>query len=128
MSMECPTPGELKRICRFYQKLLRLQDWNIEIRYCKPTELSNSIAAAENSFDLHHKESRIQIIHPDHGVGDVVDIERTVVHELVHLLVSPAIIRAVGSDKWMEISGSDAEETAITMIADALVKLRRAAA
>ena len=123
---DIPTLSQLRRLCAFWQKILRLQDWNVTVGYVRGGQMTCPTAVAENGYDLGHKSSCIKILHPhDNTIGDS-DVENSLVHELLHLHITPAILRGCDGDVSVGDKASDAEESAIVLIAEALVKLRRA--
>lgn len=65
-----------------WQKRLRLQDWEISIRWAFDKEISE---AAEIGYSLNTKEAEIKITKTD----DKEFIEFNVIHELVHLHFAP---------------------------------------
>ncbi len=106
-----------------WQKRLNLQDWNISIEMTRETDLKPR-TLGNIHWDLDKKTAQIHVLDPaDYHMAfnDMLkDMEFTVVHELIHLELSPVL---------SPLSRSDAnrrdEEHAVNQMADALLKLDR---
>lgn len=106
-----------------WQKRLNLQDWNISIEMTRATDLKPR-TLGNIHWDLDKKTALIHVLDPaDYHMTfrDMLnDMEFTVVHELIHLELSPVL---------SSLSRSDAnrrdEEHAVNQMADALLKLDR---
>ena len=113
-----PRAPQLLRLIRRWQDLLNLENWKFSIRYV--TDRSSYIYVNENlacgRVWIWREESppraEILILHPSCYTHDV---EETVVHELIHVLLP----------ETMETSIE--EERAINCLARVLVQLRRTA-
>ena len=110
-----------QRVCRLWQKLLRLEDWDVEIlvdrQYDMPKDCGGSIEAFE-----HKRQARLRVLDPRDANPrwqPDMDAEGTIVHELVHLYFEPLEQR---SDKRLQI----AEEQAVHAITMALLSAARA--
>ena len=82
-----PTSEELQALCREWQQILRLQDWDIEIIYVKPCELDPHTGGQVIRCDG-KKAARIKVLDPECYDPCLIvkqDVEYTVVHELVHV-------------------------------------------
>jgi hypothetical protein len=118
-----PTGTELKRLCETWQKLLRLSDWNIKIRYARSREMldeeSASIGWGRCTLNENHKRAEVLVLHPDDYMDDEgrMEIEQTVVHELLHV----SLHGIAGHDDVVE----RVEEQHINLIAELLVFLYR---
>jgi len=107
-----------------WQKRLKLQDWNISLEMSRSSSLKPK-TLGNIHWDLDKKTAVIHVLDPaDYRMSfhDMLnDMEFTVVHELIHLELSPVL---------SPLSRSDAnrrdEETAVNQMADALLKLDRA--
>ena len=82
----------LDRQMKFWQKRLGLEDWNLSVRLVRQSEIDrNSWGAAE--WDPETKTGVISVLDPrDYNLrgGELrLDMECTIVHELVHIQVSP---------------------------------------
>jgi hypothetical protein len=78
---------ELLRLCENWQKILRLQDWLIYVEVCRASDLPDGVAG-HSKIDILKKRAVIAIL--DEGDYDpqsawAYDLEKTLVHELLHL-------------------------------------------
>jgi hypothetical protein len=107
-----------------WQQRLHLQDWNITVEMSRTSGLKPK-TLGNIHWDLDKKTAVIHVLDPaDYKMPfrDMLnDMEFTVVHELIHLELSPVL---------SPLSRSDAnrrdEEHAVNQMADALLKLDRA--
>ena len=74
----------LDKLSSKWQKLLRLQDWEVNVDYSRERDFANKEALGECSFNLNSREGFIKILHPVDYDGDY-DLEWVLVHELLHL-------------------------------------------
>lgn len=110
------TKEELKKKCAEWQKILRLQDWNVEVRMSRMSEMSDRDNLAECEYNQAKHSAIIRIIEPaDYKDPIPQDIEFLLVHELLHLHIAPFY----DDEKIIEI------ERAINLIASGLVGLLR---
>lgn len=91
-----PLESRLDRQMKFWQKRLGLEEWNLALRVVRQTEIDrNSWGAAE--WDPDSKSGTISVLDPrDYNLkgGELkLDMECTIVHELVHIQVSPLAAR-----------------------------------
>ena len=91
-----PLESRLERQMKFWQTRLGLEEWNLALRVVRQTEIDrNSWGAAEWDPDL--KSGVISVLDPrDYNLkgGELkLDMECTIVHELVHIQVSPLAAR-----------------------------------
>ncbi len=82
----------LDRQLRSWQKRLGMEDWNLRVKVVRQSEIDrNSWGAAE--WDSNSRNGEIKVLDPrDYNLrgGELrVDMECTIVHELVHIQVSP---------------------------------------
>ncbi len=87
-----PLESRLDRQMKVWQKRLGLEDWNLALRVVRQSEIDrNSWGAAE--WDPVAKTGLISVLDPrDYNLkgGELrLDMECTIVHELVHIQVSP---------------------------------------
>ncbi len=87
-----PLELRLERQMRVWQKRLGMEDWNLTLRVVRQSEIDqDSWGAAE--WDSRAKTGVISVLDPrDYNLkgGELkLDMECTVVHELVHIQVSP---------------------------------------
>jgi hypothetical protein len=115
-----PTQRQLDAWLREWQKVLRLQDWNVRIECKREREMEHPDCHGLNSYSLALKNATIQVRHSldfrDAG-GFPEDIEATIVHELVHLHFA-----GFYTDKGL---ANTLQEQAIEVIAQSLVALKR---
>ena len=87
-----PLESHLDHQMKTWQKRLSLEDWNLTVRLVRQSELEpNSWGMAE--WDPVAKTGVISVLDPRdynlHGGELRLDMECTIVHELVHIQVSP---------------------------------------
>jgi hypothetical protein len=87
-----PLEVRLDQRARFWQKRLGLEDWNFTVRVVRQTEIDrNAWGTAE--WDPQDKTGVINVLDPrDYNLKGAelkLDMECTIVHELVHIQVSP---------------------------------------
>ena len=117
----CAVPPEKFLAARLavWQQRLKLDDWKISIVFSHPSDLKPG-TLGHIHWDVDKKTASIRVLSAsDYGLpcpNALSDMDVTVVHELVHLVLSP-------------LSRSDAdrgnEEHAVDKLADALLKLDR---
>lgn len=103
---------------RYWQRLLRLQDWDIELRVVRRHELDDAYGRCSTWSAVGRAKIRLldpQDFEPTIDPRDR-DIKVTLVHELLHLRI-PA--------DQADGSSSLGQEQAVERIAQALVHLRR---
>ncbi len=86
----------LDRQLKSWQKRLNMEDWNLKVRLVRQSEIDrNSWGEAE--WDSDSRTGVISVLDPrDYNLKGVelkVDMECTIVHELVHIQVSPLSTR-----------------------------------
>jgi len=129
--LEPPTPEERTLLVeRFaaekagaWQKRLNLKDWTITIAVLRTTALKPN-TVGNIHWDREKKTATIAVLDPaDYKMtfeAMLKDIEFTVVHELIHLEISPVL-----SDLKRTTENRMEEEHAVNHMADALLKLDR---
>lgn len=119
-----PARAELEAWVTEWQRRLRLQDWDVKIQVRRRYDMSLANAHGTCTWELCKKLAAIEIMDPnDYDPGSwawVNDVEKTVVHELLHLHFAPF---ASPDDGPADI----AQEQAIDLIARALVDAKRGA-
>jgi hypothetical protein len=107
-----------------WQKRLNLQDWNISLLVARATDLKPK-TLGNIHWDSEKKTAVIRVLDPaDYKMpfNDILqDLEFTVVHELIHLELSPVLTPLQRND-----ANRREEEHAVNHMADALIKLERA--
>lgn len=114
---------ELNKQLEYWQKLLYLQDWTVEIRVSRPWEMSDPQALAECEWYLQRKDAIIRVLPPSdlscvesHFLsGEAQDYDISIVHELLHLHFAPFHAK----------DDETAHEQAINALSRAYVKLYR---
>lgn len=120
-----PNKLNLKELLKKWQAILRLQDWNIKIRWVKHYDLAND-TKGQCRWVLGKKAALISILEPedfDPSIKWEQDPECTVVHELLHLHIAPLD----DGDEWRGLKDKMMEQ-AICSISEALVNCDRAPA
>jgi hypothetical protein len=106
-----------------WQRRLNLQDWNISVVIARTTELKPK-TLGNIHWDADKKTAVIRVLDPaDYKLPfrDMLkDMEFTVVHELIHLELSPVLSPLQRND-----ANRREEEHAVNHMADALLKLDR---
>jgi hypothetical protein len=106
-----------------WQRRLNLQDWNISVVVSRSTELKPK-TLGNIHWDTDKKTAVIRVLDPaDYKLpfNDMLkDMEFTVVHELIHLELSPVLSPLQRND-----ANRREEEHAVNHMADALLKLDR---
>jgi hypothetical protein len=97
-----PLEAHLDHQMKMWQKRLRLEDWNLTVRLVRQSEIEpNSWGMAE--WDPVAKTGTISVLDPRdynlHGGELKLDMECTIVHELVHIQVSPLGARDEGAQE-----------------------------
>lgn len=102
-----------------WQRHLKLQNWNISVIMCPPTDLKPR-TLGNIHWDAEKRTALIRVLDSRHYTMPfreiLDDMEFTVVHELIHLQLS-SLPRSEAS--------RSAEEHAVNQIAEALLKLDR---
>src|SRR5580693_1931951 len=132
VSVPPPTPHERALLAgsftaekvSMWQKRLNLQDWNITVAVARATELKPK-TLGNIHWDSDKKTATIHVLDPaDYTLpfeAMLKDMEFTVVHELIHLELSPVLAPLQRSDE-----NRRDEEHAVNHIAQALLDLDRA--
>lgn len=111
----------------FWQKRLRLQDWNITVAVVRKSELSTG-CYGEVGVNLIYRQAEISLMDPidfEESDGERErDMEDSLVHELLHCVLKDCRIDTRDSNRKLTAAGI-AEERAIDALAGALVGLHR---
>lgn len=123
-SKRWPSEAELQRYCLRWQVMLRLQQWRVKIRYARAREMTTDmgdIAWGRCRINENHLKATVTVLHPDDYEDDEgrEEIESTVVHELLHLLMNGVRREQKAPDQ----AGDVAEEQVINVTAGLLVDL-----
>jgi hypothetical protein len=107
-----------------WQKRLKLQDWTITVIMSRPGDLRRG-TLGNIRWDADKKTARIRVLDTSayHRpfLATLNDMEFTVVHELIHLELSPV----TRSEQSRSAESFSAEEDAVNRTADALLHLDR---
>ncbi|MCU1238160.1 MAG: hypothetical protein JWP63_6127 [Candidatus Solibacter sp.] len=107
----------------FWQRRLKLEDWNITVVVARATELKPK-TLGNIHWDSAKKTAVLHVLDPaDYDLPPremLDDMEFTVVHELIHLELSPVL-----SQFPRDEANRRDEEHAVNQMADALLKLQR---
>lgn len=106
------TNSQLLRICKLWQKRLRLSDWSITIEFCDRIEsdTDDQECAGGTGWDSDRREAWVYI----KRVDDDWEIITTIIHELLHIVMEGHLICQGGHDVN--------EERALNAVADALAE------
>jgi hypothetical protein len=95
-----PTETRLERQVRSWQKRLGLYDWEISLRVVRQSALAHD-AWGSSEWDDRTRKAVVNVLDPrDYNLrgGELkLDMECTIVHELVHIQVSPLDARNAGT-------------------------------
>lgn len=115
------TRDELRQLCAEWQKILRLQDWDVVVQVSRRDDTFGHTNTGQVRYQLGLKQALIKIIDPIDYPTNVIypqDMETTLVHELLHLHFAPF-------DADDDTPAGTAQEQAIEAIAKGLVSLKR---
>lgn len=118
------TNEEAQDACKEWQKILRLQDWAVKVFIKRARDMSLEGGQGEVHWGLQSKSASILLLDPlDYppGLRQEQDMEKTLVHELLHLHSAPF------DNFEYESLENTALEQAIDLTAEALVELKRGA-
>lgn len=103
-----------------WQRILRLQDWNIKIDIRRDREMELQSSMAEVHWTIEKKAAIMHLLDPIDYQNDYfpIDHEVSIVHELLHLHMA-------GFDAKFDTPEGVAQEQAINAISTALVFLKR---
>ena len=119
------TERQLQKLCQRWQKVLRLQDWTITIRFAERRDFRSQTSIGETNIDFNNKIARVKILNAEdmkyeypNGTQPVAAI---VIHELVHLHVeTPLDIPEHGLARTILEQGIEALALAYYGLAEAL--------
>ena len=118
--------GDAQADCQWWQQVLRLQDWDVRVRFAREREMVAG-HSGEVEMDLEGKRAVVRLLDQvDYAPNEEwpQDHEYTLVHELVHLHLEPVFV-AMGGGPAKGSAAHVALEQAVHAIAGALVNLRR---
>jgi len=95
-----PVESRLDRQMKLWQRRLGLEDWSIALRVVRQNEIDRNVWGTAE-WDADKKTGIINVLDPrDYNLrgGELkLDMECTIVHELVHIQVSPLDTRDEGT-------------------------------
>ena len=105
----------------YWQDLMGLNQWSIRYIYALPHELKD--AWADNDFDQYHQTALVRVLHPQFGhlqkwPTPEYDMDSSIVHELVHLLLDPLDVNETESETELALL-----EQTVNRITDLIVNL-----
>lgn len=114
---------ELRKQLVFWQKVLYLQDWTIDIRIVRQWEMGDQLTLAQCEWFIQRKDAIIRVLAPSDLPGvshrflndEECDYDISVVHELLHLHFAP----------FHKAEDEVAHEQAINSISRGIVKAWR---
>jgi hypothetical protein len=113
------TQAELDAAVAYWQKILRLQDWEVKAKIVRQLD-----KCGDNTFKTASKKSLIRLLNPIDAVDwdFPLDHEKTLVHELLHLHLFHEVL-----DKSFEVGtlNDTLSEQAVECLSLALVELNR---
>lgn len=83
---------QLTRVMHKWQHILHLDAWDIRIKLCRRSDMFDQQAQGENNWTLATRQAVIHVLDPvdyPHDTEFEQNMERTVVHELLHLHFAP---------------------------------------
>lgn len=107
--------------CREWQKILRLQDWDVKVSIQRERDIQLNYVQGECSWKIKSKRAIITLLDPLDYPPDAMcpqNHEMTLIHELLHLHFAPFS----AEDKTPE---DIAQEQAINALSRALLMLKR---
>lgn len=115
------TLEELQIFCQEWQAILRLQDWDIDIRFVDREEIEDGRRGADIEWFAEKQCAKIRVLDPTQQRKDPFvpyNPELSVIHELLHLHLAP-----FAPDQGTPLQA--AEEVAVHRISEALLKLKQ---
>lgn len=118
------TEAELQTLCEKWQKRLRLQDWIVHVVVKRIYDMAPD-TAGRCEWEIRNKQALIKILDErdyDPTIMLPFDQEKTLVHELIHLHMSPFDRKKEEDENELDII---AKEQAVECIAWGLVTVAR---
>ncbi len=81
---------ELVALCRAWQEILKISDWDVEIKFDKPRDMPDGIIGLCRPMTT-QKYARVSILHPT-DMDPSEDFETVLVHELLHIVFHGELI------------------------------------
>ena len=91
MSAMICTQEELEELCKQWTKILHLENWDIKLFICHEKDFTGHDNQGEIDYIMENGDASIKILHPDSYPNSPFeyDMEKTLVHELLHLHFAP---------------------------------------
>src|SRR3990172_9860518 len=114
---------ELRKQLAYWQRVLYLQDWTVELRVVRQWEMTDNQTLAQCENHVQRKDAIIYVLHP-HDLpglssrflnGEECDYDISLVHELLHLHFAP----------FRNENDTTAHEQVINAISRGMVKVWR---
>lgn len=83
---------ETIQLCEYWQKIMRLQDWDIDIKLLGAWEMEGRYGTCRAFLDRRKARielTRIEDYPPDHDGDKFEEYEKTLIHELGHVFFAP---------------------------------------
>jgi hypothetical protein len=88
---------ELRKQLAYWQRILYLQDWTIDVRVVRQWDMGDRLTLAQCEWFLQRKDAIIQVLNPHDLPGissrflhsEECDYDVSLVHELLHLHFAP---------------------------------------
>lgn len=114
------TDGQLLERCDYWKNKLGLSHWRTRVQIVKKDDLPLADIRACNEFDIKTEEAVISLCAPcDYEDIFPQDMERDLVHELLHIPMRYIATPKEGSMGWIHM------EATIERLANLLVKMER---
>ena len=115
------TDKELRKACRKWQKVMRLQDWDIVCKIQRTKGMNMENVEGSCTWNVMNKTAVIRILDPvDYPDNEwEQNMEETLVHELMHLHSAPF------DDFKMGTAKNDALEQMIVTLSQALINSKK---
>lgn len=115
-----PSQALLEAFCREWQRRLRVQDWQVSIYFVRGSEMSGKAGQCYTQFAKKQAVIRLTELADTEGWDYPYDIEKTIVHEVLHLVMA-----GVDPDSKKTGLELDMEEQVVDTLAVALIALKR---
>ena len=116
------TQEELEKLLKKWQKKLRLDNWDIQVKVVRASEMTLPNVQGENDYSTALHKSVVKILDPidyETDLSEEQDMERTLVHELMHLVLWHCTPKESKNLKRQLF------ETSVEQLANALVDMKR---
>jgi hypothetical protein len=112
--------GELPALLALWQKTLRLQDWDVDVSIVPQDEMEDASHRGEIEYEVALNDAIVRLLRPEDYDNEWYDMEKTLVHELLHLKFS-MFDEAISKHKYLDTP----LEVAVDTTARTLVDLAR---